>query len=88
MVSLGMTIRTLSERYTMPEAKQISKEQHRLIYEAILEQDEVLAKTRMKEHLQMAYQIYRQAVPRKAVDRMSEEPSSDSLRDASLSGTS
>jgi GntR family transcriptional regulator, transcriptional repressor for pyruvate dehydrogenase complex len=88
MVSIGMTIRTLSERYIMPEAKQISQEQHRLIYEAILEQDEELAKTRMKKHLQMAYQVYRQAVPKKAVERMLEEPSSDSLRDASLSGTS
>jgi GntR family transcriptional regulator, transcriptional repressor for pyruvate dehydrogenase complex len=88
MVSIGMTIRTLSERYTMPEGKQISQEQHRLIYEAILEQDEALAKARMKEHLQMAYQVYRQAVTRKAVDWMSEEPTSDSLRDASLSGTS
>jgi hypothetical protein len=36
----------------------------------------------------MAYEVYRQAVPKKAVDQMSEEPSSDSLRDASLSGTS
>jgi hypothetical protein len=36
----------------------------------------------------MAYQVYRQAVTRKAVDWMSEEPTSDSLRDASLSGTS
>jgi GntR family transcriptional repressor for pyruvate dehydrogenase complex len=88
MVSIGMTIRTLSERYTMPEGKQISQEQHRLIYEAILEQDEALAKARMKEHLQMAYQVYRQAVTRKAVDWMAEEPTSDSLRDASLSGTS
>jgi GntR family transcriptional regulator, transcriptional repressor for pyruvate dehydrogenase complex len=88
MVSIGMTIRTLSERYTMPEAKKISQVQHRLIYGAIIDQDEALAKTRMKEHLQIAYEVYRQAVPKKAVDQMSEEPSSDSLRDASLSGTS
>ena len=64
MVSIGMTIRTLSERYTMPEAKKISQEQHRLIYEAILDQDEALAKTRMKEHAD-GYEVYRQAVPKK-----------------------
>ena len=77
MVSIGMTIRTLSERYTMPESKQISQEQHRFIYEAILEQDEALAKTRMKEHLQMAYEVYRQAVPKRMVDQIFEEPFSD-----------
>ena len=88
MVSIGMTITTLSERYTMPEAKQISQKQHQLIYEAILDKDEALAKTRMKEHLQIAYEVYRQAVPSRAEDQILEEPSSESSKDGSLSGTS
>ena len=64
MLSICMTISTLAERYVLPEAKQVSQDQHRLIYEAILDQDEALARMRMKEHLQMAYEVYRQAVPR------------------------
>jgi GntR family transcriptional repressor for pyruvate dehydrogenase complex len=74
MLSVHMTIRTLAERYILPEAKQISQRQHRLLYEAIFDQDEALAKTRMKEHLQMAYKVYQQAMP-KGVDRLFEEPS-------------
>ena len=88
MVSIGMTITTLSERYTIPEAKQISQKQQQLIYEAILDKDEALAKTRMKEHLQIAYEVYRQAVPSRAEDQILEEPSSESSKDGSLSGTS
>jgi len=84
MLSIHMTIRTLSERYTMLDAKQVSQEQHRLIYEAILDQDEALAKMRMKEHLQMAYEVYRQAIPKKAADRIT----SESLTGSSLSGLS
>jgi GntR family transcriptional repressor for pyruvate dehydrogenase complex len=64
MLSIHMTIKTLAERYILPEAKQVSQSQHRLIYEAILDQDEILAKSRMKEHLQMAYEVYREAVPK------------------------
>lgn len=70
MLSIRMTISTLAERYVLPEAKQISQDQHRLIYEAILDQDEALARMRMKEHLQMAYEVYRQAVPRTNGDRI------------------
>jgi GntR family transcriptional repressor for pyruvate dehydrogenase complex len=88
MLSIHMTMRTLAERYVLPEAKQVSQNQHQLLYEAILDQDETLAKMRMKDHLQMAYEIYRRAVPKKAVDRISEEPSSDSSKNRSLSGRS
>ena len=70
MLSIRMTISTLAERYVLPEAKQVSQDQHRLIYEAILDQDEALARMRMKEHLQMAYEVYPQAVPRTKGDRI------------------
>ncbi len=68
MLSIHMTIRTLAERYILPEAKETSQRQHRLLYEAILDQDEALATMRMKEHLQMAYEVYRQAVPKRMMD--------------------
>jgi GntR family transcriptional repressor for pyruvate dehydrogenase complex len=87
MLSIHMTIRTLAERYILPEAMQVSQNQHRLIYEAILDQDEALAKMRMKEHLQMAYEVYRQAVPKTVVDRV-ERPSSDGSEDGSHAGAS
>ena len=84
MLSIHMTIRTLAERYILPEAKQVSQSQHRLLYEAILEQDGALARMRMKEHLQMAYEVYRQAVPKTMVDRITSEPSSDVSGDARI----
>ncbi len=77
MLSIHMTIRTLAERYILPEAKETSQGQHRLLYEAILDQDEALATMRMKEHLQTAYEVYRQAVPKRMVDQIFEEPFSD-----------
>jgi GntR family transcriptional regulator, transcriptional repressor for pyruvate dehydrogenase complex len=82
MLSIHMTMRTLAERYVLPEAKQVSQNQHQLLYEAILNQDEALARMRMKEHLQMAYEIYRHAVPKKAEGRITPESSKDN----SLSG--
>ena len=84
MLSIHMTMRTLAERYVLPEAKQVSQNQHQLLYEAILSQDEGLARMRMKEHLQMAYEIYRQAVPKKGAGSIAPE----SPRDSSLSGSS
>jgi GntR family transcriptional regulator, transcriptional repressor for pyruvate dehydrogenase complex len=87
MQSIHRTIRTLAERYILPEAKEISQSQHRLLYESILGRDEELARMRMKEHLQMAYEVYRQAIPRRAVERVCEEPSSDGFKDGSYSGT-
>ena len=42
MLSIRMTISTLAKRYVLPEAKQVSQDHHRLIYEAILDQDEAL----------------------------------------------
>jgi GntR family transcriptional regulator, transcriptional repressor for pyruvate dehydrogenase complex len=77
MLSIHMTLRTLAERYILPEAKETSQDQHRLLYEAILDQDEALATMRMKEHLQMAYEVYRQAVPKRMMDQIFEEPFSD-----------
>ncbi len=74
MLSIHMTVRTLAERYILPEAKEISQGQHRLLYEAILDQDVALATMRMKEHLHMAYEVYRQAVPKRMVDQIFEEP--------------
>jgi GntR family transcriptional regulator, transcriptional repressor for pyruvate dehydrogenase complex len=91
MLSIHMTIRTLAERYILPEAKQISQHsqhQHQLLYEAILDQDEALAKMRMQEHLQMAYEVYRQAAPKGKVDRIPDKPPSDSVEDGSRSETS
>lgn len=65
MLSIHTTIKALAERYILPEAKQVSQDQHRLIYEAILDRDEALARRYMEEHLQMAYEVYREAVPKK-----------------------
>ena len=84
MLSIHMTIRTLAERYILPKAKQVSQSQHQLIYEAILEQDGALARMRMKEHLQMAYEVYRHAVPKTMVDRITSEISSDVSEDARI----
>ena len=64
MLSIHLTLRTLAERYVLPsKSKQVSQDQHRLVYEAILDRDEKLARARMEEHLRMAYGVYRQAVP-------------------------
>jgi GntR family transcriptional regulator, transcriptional repressor for pyruvate dehydrogenase complex len=82
MLSIHRTIRTLAERYILPEAKEISQSQHRLLYESILGRDEELAKMRMKEHLQTAYEVYRQAIPRRAVERVFLKSSSDDFKEA------
>jgi DNA-binding FadR family transcriptional regulator len=88
MLSIHMTTITLAERYILPEAKQVSQDQHRLIYEAILDQDEALAMTRMEEHLQMAYEVYRRAIPKGTMVRTAEGPSVEGLKDHSRSRTS
>jgi GntR family transcriptional regulator, transcriptional repressor for pyruvate dehydrogenase complex len=82
ILSIHRTIRTLAERYILPEAKEISQSQHRLLYESILGRDEELAKMRMKEHLQMAYEVYRQAIPRRAVERVFLKASEDDFKEA------
>ena len=74
MLSIHLTLRTLAERYVLPEAKQTSQDQHRLIYEAIIDRDETLARARMEEHLRMAYEVYRQAVPKSVEDRLAKRP--------------
>lgn len=77
MLSIHTTIKALAERYVLPEAKQVSQDQHRLIYEAILDQDEALARRYMKEHLQMAYEVYREAVPKKNTGEATKKVSGD-----------
>jgi GntR family transcriptional regulator, transcriptional repressor for pyruvate dehydrogenase complex len=74
MLSIHMTIMTLAGRYVLPEAKRISQDQHRLLYEAIVDKDEALAEMRMKEHLQTAFEVYRQAVPKREADPTSDGP--------------
>ncbi len=69
MLSIHLTLRTHAERYVLPsKSKQVSQDQHRLVYEAILDRDEKLARARMEEHLRMAYEVYRRAVPKGAQD--------------------
>jgi DNA-binding GntR family transcriptional regulator len=74
-----MTLRTMAERYiipegVLPEVKRISQQQHRLIYEAISDQDGVLAATRMREHLKLSYGVYEQAMPRGRSSRIDGQP--------------
>jgi GntR family transcriptional regulator, transcriptional repressor for pyruvate dehydrogenase complex len=76
--SIHMTLRTLAERYVipevvLPEVKRISQQQHRLIYEAVSDQDGVLAAARMREHLQLSYGVYEQAIPRGRSGRIGEQ---------------
>jgi GntR family transcriptional regulator, transcriptional repressor for pyruvate dehydrogenase complex len=83
--SIHMTIRTLAERYilpedVLPEVKRISQQQHRLIYEAISDQDEVMAAIRMREHLQLSYGVYRQAMPRRGSGRPGERLPAEEAR--------
>jgi GntR family transcriptional regulator, transcriptional repressor for pyruvate dehydrogenase complex len=77
--SIHMTLRTMAERYiipegVLPEVKRISQQQHRLIYEAISDQDGVLAAARMREHLQLIYGVYEQAMPRGRSSRIDGQP--------------
>ncbi len=68
--SIHMTLRTLAERYiipedVLPEVKRISQQQHRLVCEAIANRDGARAAARMREHLQLSYGVYEQAMPRR-----------------------
>ncbi|MDF2701827.1 MAG: FadR family transcriptional regulator [Rubrobacteraceae bacterium] len=83
--SIHMTLRTLAERYIMPEdvlpeVKRISQQQHRLIYEAISDQDWALAATRMREHLQLSYGVYERAMPRGRSGRIGKQPPAGDAR--------
>lgn len=83
--SIHMTLRTLAERYIMPEdvlpeVKRISQQQHRLIYEAISDQDGALAATRMREHLQLSYAVYERAMPRVRSGRIGKQPPAGDAR--------
>lgn len=66
LLSIHITLRTYAERYLLPEAKELSQDQHRLIYESVLDMDAEAAKERMRDHLRMAHEVYRQAVPKAA----------------------
>ena len=66
--AVHMTLRTITARYILPEAKQASQRQHRLIYEAIVAGDEALARGRMREHLGLAREIYTKAMRRQETD--------------------
>lgn len=88
--SMHMTLRTLAERYdipenVLPEVKRVSQQQHRLIYRAISERDGETAAARMREHLELSYEVYEQAIPR---ERSEGRPPSDLTRpeDDSLAG--
>lgn len=65
MGSVHLTVGRLAERYVMPETKQVSQRHHRLIYEAISAGDGDLARSRMREHMELAGKIYREAIPRR-----------------------
>lgn len=66
MSSIHMIVRTLAERYILPEAKQVSQRQHQQIYQAILDHNESLARSRMRKHLRFASEVYRNAIPKTA----------------------
>jgi GntR family transcriptional repressor for pyruvate dehydrogenase complex len=91
--SIHMTLRTMAERYiipegVLPEVKRISQQQHRLIYEAISDQDGVLAATRMREHLKLSYGVYEQAMPRGRSSRIDGQPPAwDAPHDAGRLGS-
>lgn len=61
---------TLADRYVLPEAKQSSQRDHKLIYDAIRQGDQALASSRMKEHLSFAHTVYRKAIPKKGAQRV------------------
>lgn len=61
MLSIHLTLRTLAERYVLRAEKQVSQDQHRLIYEAIRESEPELAVERMENHLRVSYEVYRSA---------------------------
>ena len=84
--SIHMTLRTLAERYVipeddLPEVKRISQQQHRLICEAISEQDGALAASRMREHLQLSFAVYEQAIPKARPDG-GQPPAGEARQDA------
>lgn len=74
MSSIHMIVRSLAERYIMPEAKQTSQLQHQAIYQAILQQDELLAEERMREHMLFASEVYQRAIPEGMVGKDESQP--------------
>jgi GntR family transcriptional repressor for pyruvate dehydrogenase complex len=78
MLSIHLTLRSLAEHYVLPlQSNQVSQDQHRLIYEAILDRDAKLARAKMEEHLQMAYEVYRQAAPKGEDELADDDPADD-----------
>lgn len=74
MSSIHMAVRTLADRYILPKVKQISQQQHHQIYRAILSQDSEGARSAMRDHLQFAYDVYRQAIPKKDLEEAEAAP--------------
>lgn len=66
MLAVHMTLASIARDYVIPDAKELSQRQHRLIYEAILLKDGALARRRIQEHLEMAYSVYQRAVRRRS----------------------
>jgi GntR family transcriptional regulator, transcriptional repressor for pyruvate dehydrogenase complex len=86
--SIHMSLRTLAERYVipedvLPEVKRISQQQHRLICEAISEQDGALAASRMREHLRLSFAVYEQALPKEPPVGAGGQPQEDGRPDKS-----
>ncbi len=77
MSSIHMAVRTLADRYILPEVKQISQQQHQQIYRAIVSQDPEGARSAMRDHLQFAYSVYRQAIPKKGLEEAEAAPSAE-----------
>ena len=69
MSSIHMSIRTLADRYILPEAKQVSQAQHIQIYEAIADRDVSLARAKMQEHLRFAGGVYQKAIAKTTIDQ-------------------
>lgn len=86
MLSIHLTLRTLAERYVLPEAKQVSQDQHRLVYEAIRDRDEALARARMGDHLRDSYKVYRQAALKTGEDPIAGNASDDDSPGSVLRG--
>ncbi|MBA3951044.1 MAG: FadR family transcriptional regulator [Rubrobacter sp.] len=83
--SIHMTLRTLAERYVipeniLPEVKRISQQQHRLVCEAISDRDGATAAARMREHLELSYGVYEQAMPREYSGSIGGQPPAEGNR--------
>lgn len=74
MSSIHMVVRTLADRYILPEVKQVSQQQHQRIYRAVLSRNPEEARSAMRDHLRFAYDVYRQAIPKKGLEEAGAVP--------------